>query len=849
MRAARAVPPSLLAAQVLLLAGLAVTAGLDGSGLGPAGWAVGLAGAGAMTLALARGLSRWGVERLGPADWVTLTRAAVAVGVAALVADSFTDPAPVALLVALAAVALALDAVDGRVARRTGTASALGGKMDGEVDAFLILALSVFVARSAGAWILAIGAMRYAFLAGELALPWMRSQLPPRQWRKVACAAQGIVLTVAAAGVLPRDVADAALAVALALLAESFGRDVLWLWGRRREATEGRADAKRTATVAAVGGPAEAAGAAVEDDGHAEAPGVGGPADPGDKGGPADPGDGGGPTDPGRSGWWSRTRTVLAVALTVASAAIVWAALVVPDQPETVKTGALLRIPLEGLALVALAVVLPATGRRILAVLTGLLLTLVLLLKVINYEIFENFQRTFEPLGDLGQFGNALETLRLENGASQAQLIEIGAVVGLVAAVVVLTLAMLRVTRVAAEHRRWTLRAIGGLAAAWVICAVVGAQLVSHTPIASAVSASVLVDEAKTVRAEVNDVGVFAREIAHDPYRDTPTSRLLTALRGKDVLLVFAESFGRVGIEESSFAPEVNEALAAGDQRLASAGFHSRSGFLISPTFGGGSWLAHSTLNSGLWVHTLRRYGQLLPERRFTLASAFNRAGWRTVDDVPSNDRPWPEGKAFYHWDKIYNRNQVGYKGPTFSYSSMPDQYIYSALQRLELGRAHRRPLFAEVDTVSSHQPWNRLPEFIPWDKVGDGSIYNHLPNHYEGGSFLSYWADAPRVQANYGRSIVYTIKTLTSFIQHYGKKNLVVIELGDHQPRNPVTGEQAGHQVPISIISHDPKVLEAIEGWGWNPGLRPRKDAPVWPMSSFRDKFLDAFDSNPATR
>jgi phosphatidylglycerophosphate synthase len=804
----------MLVAQALLLGGLAVTAGLDGSGLGAAGWAVRLACAAVMSLALARGRARWGADRLGPADWVTLGRAALTVGVAALVADSFAEHVPVALLVALASLALVLDAVDGQVARRTGTSSALGGQMDGEVDAFLILALSVYVARGAGAWVLAIGAARYAFLAGGYVLPWLRAPLPPRHWRKVVCATQGIVLTIAAAAVLPQALADAALAVALALLAESFGRDVWWLWGRRAEAP-----------LRSRPGSAPAAPAA----------GADGPTGPGPR--------------RGRGPGWDRARTVLAALLTTASALIVWVALVVPDQPEYFRSSALLRIPLEGLVLVALAVVLPVTARRILAVLTGLVLTLVLVLKVVNYEIFENFARTFEPLGDLGQFGNALETLRLENGASEARLIEIGAVVGVVAAVVVLVLAMLRLTRVAADHRRWALRAVAGLAAVWAICGVLGAQLASHAPIASANSAGLLFDTAKTVRAEVNDVGVFAAQIKHDPYRDTPTSALLRALRGKDVLLVFAESFGRVALEESSFAPEVNEALAAGDRRLAGAGFHSRSGYLISPTFGGGSWLAHSTLNSGLWVHTLRRYGQLLPERRFTLASAFNRAGWRTVDDVPSNDRPWPEGKAFYRWDRIYDRNQVGYRGPTFSYASMPDQYIYSALQRLELGRTDRPPLFAEVDTVSSHQPWNRVPEMIPWEEVGDGSIYNRLPNHYEGGSFLSYWADAPRVQANYGHSIVYTIDALTSFIARYGKKNLVVIELGDHQPRNPVTGERAGHQVPISIIAHDPKALKRIEGWGWNPGLRPRKDAPVWPMSSFRDRFFNAFDARGAVR
>jgi phosphatidylglycerophosphate synthase len=806
-RTALTFPLTMLAAQVLLIAGVAVTAGLDGSGLGPAGWAVGLASAGAVSLALVRGRSYWGTDRLGPADWVTLTRAALAAGVAALVADSFAESVPTALLVSVASLALVMDAVDGRIARRTGTTSALGEQMDGEVDAFLILVLSVYVARSAGAWVLAIGAARYAFLAAGYAFPWLRAPLPPRYWRKVVCATQGIVLAVAAAQVLPAALVDVALGVALVLLAESFGRDVWWLWSHRRGAAS-RFQAG---------------------------------ADPA----PAD----GQPAGPGRGRGWARARTVIAVLLTVLSFAIVWAALVAPDQPNYFKSAAFLRVPIEGLALVALAVVLPVTGRRILAVLTGLALALVVLLKVIDYQIFSLFDRPFEPLGDIGQFSNAIETLRLEDGASQARLIEIGAAVAMVAAVVLLPLAMLRLTRVAADNRRRALRAVGVLGAVWAVCALLGAQFVSHTPIASAISAGLLFDEARIVQAEVHDEGVFAAEIKHDDFRDTPTNRLLTALRGKDVLLVFAESYGRVAIEESSFAPEVNEALVEGNRRLASAGFHSRSGFLISPTFGGGSWLAHSTLNGGLWVHNLRRYAQLLPERRFTLASAFNRAGWRTVDDVPSNDRPWPEGKAFYHWDKLYDRDQVGYRGPSFSYASMPDQYIYSALQRLELGKPHRRPLFAEVDTVSSHQPWNRIPEEIPWNQVGNGSIYNRIPMHYEGGSFLSFWGNSTRVQAGYGRSIVYTLKTLTSFVQHYGKKNLVLIVLGDHQPREPVTGEQAGHQVPISIIAHDPKVLKQIESWGWNPSLRPRKDAPVWPMSGFRNRFFRAFDSKQAAR
>ena len=53
---------------------------------------------------------------------------------------------------------------------------------------------------------------------------------------------------------------------------------------------------------------------------------------------------------------------------------------------------------------------------------------------------------------------------------------------------------------------------------------------------------------------------------------------------------------------------------------------------------------------------------------------------------------------------------------------------------------------------------------------------------------------------------------------------------------------------MPISIIAHDPKVLKAIGSWGWNAGLQPAANAPVWPMSAFRNKFLGAFDSHTAT-
>ena len=224
MPAVRVGPSFGLLSQLTVLVALAGTVGLTITG-----WLLGIACGVATFVALARGLDHFGADALGPADRVTLVRATLVGAVAALMADAFVRPVAVPALVTFSVVALVLDAVDGWVARRTGTASPLGARFDGEVDAFLILVLSVYVARSIGPWVLAIGAARYLFLVASWLLPWMRAQLPPRYWRKTVAAIQGITLTVAVAKVLPQRGTEAVLVVALGLLTESFGRDVWWL--------------------------------------------------------------------------------------------------------------------------------------------------------------------------------------------------------------------------------------------------------------------------------------------------------------------------------------------------------------------------------------------------------------------------------------------------------------------------------------------------------------------------------------------------------------------------------------------------------------------------------------------
>ena len=538
-------------------------------------------------------------------------------------------------------------------------------------------------------------------------------------------------------------------------------------------------------------------------------------------------------------------RTQIASVLTILAVLLAWAALVAPDQPSRLTPSAFMRVPVEGLVLIA-GLVLPATARRLLAWIVGPALGLVVIVKILNFGFFTTFDRPFDPVGDWSYAGIGIETMRDSIGGTAANVAVVGAAVLCAAFFVLTTLAVLRLTKVAAAHRRRSLQTVAALGVVWVLCWAFGAQLVSGAPVASASAAGLAVDEVHAVQTGLEDNEIFAAEIRHDRFRNTPGGQLLTGLHGKDVILAFVESYGKGAVQGSSFSPGVNAALEKGTRRLRAAGFSSRSAFLTSSTFGGASWLAHSSMHSGLWVDSQRRYYQLVKTDRFTLSRAFRRAGWWTVDDVPSNNREWPQGFSFYRYDKVYDRRNVGYRGPRFAYASMPDQYVLAALQRLELAKPDRRRVFAEVDLVSSHAPWTRIPQLIDWSAVGDGSVFHRIP--VDQAKKAELWSDSERVRAAYGRSIEYTLNALFSFVQHYGDDDLVLVVLGDHQPWTIVSGEDPSHDVPISIIAHDPAVLDQIAGWGWEDGMRPDSQAPVWPMNAFRDRFLSAFGSQPAT-
>ena len=699
---------------------------------------------------------------------MTLARAVLACGVAALTVDSLGGQAPAAILVALSTVALVLDGVDGRVARRTDTASAFGARFDMEVDAFLIMVLSVYVARESGWWVLAMGLARYAFVAAGWVLPWLRGPQPRRQWARVVAAIVGVVLTVAAADVLPAAVTTALLVIALGMLVESFGRSVWGLW------------------VAA---------------------------------------------DGSRICRGSHATVTSALALL-----LVWVALLVPERVDDLAPSAFLRIPVEGVLFLVLVLVLPPRVARILAIVGGLGLGALTILRLLDLGFGSAFDRPFHPVYDTAYADSAFGLLRDSIGRTHALVVLVGAGLLIVALIVLLPLSAVRLTRLAAAHRPLSIRILALLTAVAMVTTLSGAQPGPAGPIASTASSRLAYTHFTQVFDDVRAQREFVRELEQDPFRSTPDDDLLTGLRGKDVLLVFVESYGRTALD----LPVVESALDAGERRLQQAGFSSRSGFLTSPTFGGLSWLAHITLQSGLWVDDQQQYDHLSTLHRLTLTDAFGRAGWRTVAAVPANEKEWPMATTYYHYDQVWDARNVGYVGPRFGYAPMPDQYMLAALQRLELEQPNRAPVMAEIDLVSSHGPWAPLPRLVDWSDLGDGSIFDPMPA--QGESPEDLLSDPDRVKAAYAESIAYTLDVVTSFVAQLEDQNLVLVVLGDHQPASIVSGQGASRDVPASIVAADPAVLDRVTDWGWQEGLRPDAGAPVWPMDAFRDKFLTTF-------
>ncbi len=290
-------------------------------------------------------------------------------------------------------------------------------------------------------------------------------------------------------------------------------------------------------------------------------------------------------------------------------------------------------------------------------------------------------------------------------------------------------------------------------------------------------------------------------------------------------------------LDDPQFASVIEPALDAFAGEVQDAGYYMVSNRIVSPTFGGGSWLAHGTMSSGLKLDPFL-YRLLLSTDRRTWPEYMKAAGYQTLNIMPGIKAPWPEG-AYWGFDRTLVAKDLGYEGPPFGWFGIPDQWTLKvALQQID---AHPHPpLFTQIVLLSSHTPFAPVPPYVAdWSDAGPYKSVRQ-PEWDKIYTDPDWW----HLQQPYLQSVQYDLKTLAGWLKQLKGQPLVII-LGDHQPPGFVSGSVAPHTVPIHILSRDEDLVLPFAKLGYTAGvIPPPENSAVKGMESFLPDFLRLFAS-----
>ncbi|MEJ8667913.1 hypothetical protein WKI71_03145 [Streptomyces sp. MS1.AVA.1] len=197
---------------------------------------------------------------------------------------------------------------------------------------------------------------------------------------------------------------------------------------------------------------------------------------------------------------------------------------------------------------------------------------------------------------------------------------------------------------------------------------------------------------------------------------------------------------------------------------------------------------------------------------------------------MPGVRRAWPEGK-FFALDHIYDSEHLGYQGPYFSWTPVPDQFSLEAFQRLEHGKKDREPIMAEIILASSHNPWSPIARMVDWDDLGDGSVFHGIKK--EGTDPKEVWKD-PSASAPSTAAPSSTRSTASpNGSSATAPTTRSSSSSATTSPCRPSPPGSTSKDVPVTIVARDPKVLDKIADWNWTDGLKPAQNAPTWAWTS----------------
>lgn len=323
--------------------------------------------------------------------------------------------------------------------------------------------------------------------------------------------------------------------------------------------------------------------------------------------------------------------------------------------------------------------------------------------------------------------------------------------------------------------------------------------------------------------------------LSDDPVAAADPGTLSTGLGDRDVIVVWMESYGLAALTDPRSAPLILGRLEAMGATLGQAGFQAASGVVESPVLGGRSWLAHGTFRSGVALPEPPTQDLLLASGRLALPHAFAKAGRSTVAVAPGLERDWPEG-ARWGFDRVVRREDLGYRGPAFGWSPMPDQFVLERVEAMDL-RAAGRPVYLEVILTSSHAPWTPLPPWRAPVGAADGAEYHDLIGP----------ADYTAMADLYARALDYSLSVTADWLVRAVDDGALVVLIGDHPALPWISGGTESRRVPWHLLCRDRSVLDRLAGLGLVPGMLPDMAAEPLPMQDVLGRFLAAFGPAPA--
>ena len=327
-----------------------------------------------------------------------------------------------------------------------------------------------------------------------------------------------------------------------------------------------------------------------------------------------------------------------------------------------------------------------------------------------------------------------------------------------------------------------------------------------------------------------------------------------------DVHVFVVESYGHTLFSRDEYMQAMGTVYKDFAKVLEARGWLGVSSFLSSPAFGGRSWLADATLLAGKPIRNQEQYDNYLKSNSRNLSHRLGELGYYRILAASGTQYSTPDWEAIHEFDRYMLEKDFEYHGPFITFGRMPDQYL---LYRAALHFSSRKPSntaghFAEYKTgyssgteaplfawyllANSHVPFEAQPEYVEdWEALGDGSMFRDSHVRY----FDNNWLWGGEFPEGYLFSIEYELKIIAEFMDRYLDPSNLVVILGDHQPRIPISEPQSSYSVPIQVLSGSAALLKPLLDQGFQQRIVPVDEAvPHRGMEDFAQLLLGILDA-----